>query len=228
MTLVSEEDVRQAEVQAQLADQARVAAEAELSHSPHSRRAAEAAVDATQKAAAAARRLGRLREEFEESEAARTADRVAAEKAAAKEVRAAGKELTAARQSVTAAAVRAQEALTALVQETAVFNALTARHADVLAAVGLDLAGGRNGGGRELSGPVVLVDGVVHAPAEPGAVVGALVARLAESLPRSHRLAAAARYMPGGDRAEGLLADVPAPVVVWSAPVRSAGRGSAA
>ncbi|WP_217553082.1 hypothetical protein [Streptomyces sp. GbtcB6] len=226
--LVSEEQVREAEAQAQRAEQVRAQADAELTHAPHSRRAAEAAVDATQKAAAATRRLERLREEFEESEAARAADRAEAEKAATKEVRAAAKDLTGARQSLTAAAAAAQDALATLVQATAVYNALAAHHADALAAVGLDLAGGRNGGGRGLSGPMVVVDGEGHAPAEPGAVVGAVVARLAASLPRSHRLAVAARYLPGGDRAVALLAGVPEPVVEWSAPVRPVGRGKAA
>ncbi|MFF3660048.1 hypothetical protein [Streptomyces olivochromogenes] len=227
--MITKEQLEQAEAKASTAEQVRTEAQKTLGREPHSRRAAQAAVDATQAAAAAARDLRRLREDFEEQEAARREDRAAAERAAAKEVRAAGKDLPAARQKVTAAAARAQEALAALVVEAGAYNALTERHAGVLASAGLDLEGGQNGGGRELSGPVVMVEGLAYAPADPGAVVGALVTRLAASLPRSHRLAMATRNLPGGDRAAALLADVPAVTVEWAAPVRAMGGvGSAA
>ncbi|MEU9245686.1 hypothetical protein [Streptomyces sp. NPDC048385] len=213
--LVTEEQIQQAEAVAEAADRARREAESRLTAEPHSQRAAQAAVEAVQAAAAAARRLRLLREEFEEQERQRAADRAAAEKSAAKEVRTAGRELKAGRERVTEAARVAQEALAVLVQQATAYNALTERHADALAAAGLGLDGGRNGGGRELSGPVVLVDGQAFAPAEPGAVVGALATRLASSLPRSHRLAMATRNLPGGDRAAQLLADVPVVSVEW-------------
>ncbi|AVH57777.1 MULTISPECIES: hypothetical protein [Streptomyces] len=216
MVKITARQVEKAEERAAEQERQRDAAGERLTAAPYSEVAAQELTEASQLAAQLRASARELREKFEEQVAAErsAASREEREKAAAAEIAAAGRELKTATGKLEAAAVQAQDALVALMQEAEGYDALVERHAGVLEAAGLGLDG-ETGGGHGLLDTTVRVRGVSYESLAPAGVLLWVARRVAEArLPQQNSTAAAltglAGYGSWERRGDGLLACVPA------------------
>ncbi|MEU3287817.1 hypothetical protein [Streptomyces longwoodensis] len=216
MAVITVEMVAAAEAEVTEAERARAEAEAALMEAPNSTLKAQELAGLLKRVAQARANAEELRRAHVAQVAAEraAASREELEKVAAKDIAAAGKELKAARGRLEEAAEAAQRALVELMRQTAAYDGLVERHAEVLAGQGLDLAG-ESGGGSSFGGSTVKARGAVYESAGSGAVLGCVAHRVAEArLPYPNTMVGVLEFNCGRlvpeDRADGLLSGLPA------------------
>lgn len=181
---ITEEQVKQAEVRADEAEEARLVAARKLEASPYSDVAAMEHSEAARTAAQQRANAREIRQAYEQQleEERRRASRPQLEKAAADEIRAAGRDMDGLQKALAEAAAAAQAALVALADAGVAYNTALAGHVQVLAAAGLDFGGGESGGEQSSLGVdrLKVKEREFH-PLDPGSVAVWVLRRVVEA-----------------------------------------------
>ncbi|MFJ3024084.1 hypothetical protein ACIPH4_24530 [Streptomyces tendae] len=184
MVEISELQVRQAEAAAVEQERVRAEASAVLEAHPYSEMAALKLTEESRLAAQLRANAREMREAWEAqlTEEKRRASRPELEKAAAAEMRAARTEMSGLEKGLVEALKVAQEALVGVVSAGEAYTEAVGRHADVLAAAGLDYREGETGGERDvLGGARLKADGREYVPVASGSLMAWLVLRVIEA-----------------------------------------------
>lgn len=189
MVEISEVQVRQAEAVAVEQERVRAEASAALEANPYSEMAALKLTEESRLAAQLRANAREMREAFEAqvAEGKRRASRPELEKAAAAEMKAAQSEMPALEKQLVEALNMAQDALVGVVSATEAYSEAVGRHADVLAAAGLNYREGETGGERDvLGGARLKAGGRDYVPAASGPLMSWLVLRVIEARVTQH------------------------------------------
>ncbi|MEU7048069.1 hypothetical protein [Streptomyces eurythermus] len=180
---ITEEQVQQAETRAVAAEEERDQAARRLELNPYSDVAAMEHSEAARSAAQLRANAREVRAAYERQveEERRRVSRPVLEKAAVGEIRAADREIEGLEKGLLGAVAQAEAALVVLLDAGVTYNAGVVRHAQALAAAGLDRRGGESGGEETSLGEHLLkVKGREFRRVDPGSVAGWVLRRVAE------------------------------------------------
>ncbi|MGC9536522.1 hypothetical protein [Streptomyces sp. UG1] len=217
MVTITEQQVRQAEVNAVEQERVRDEAARALEANPYSEVAAATHTEESRLAAQLRANARELRAAFEEQvvEERRRASRPELERAAEADIRVAAAAMEEQQRVLVEAVAGAQEALVAVLEAGRTYSALVEGHAKVLEAAGLDVRGGESGGDcSTLNRYRVKVRGRVFEQVDPGALAAWVLHRMvAARLGQSHFVVAALEWVSRSAEqdAAGVLAGVPEP-----------------
>ncbi|MFJ7229817.1 hypothetical protein ACIQVF_09760 [Streptomyces tendae] len=215
MVKITEAQVRQAEANAAEQERVRAEASAVLEANPYSDVAALKLTEESRLAAQLRANAREMREAFEAqvTEDRRRASRPELEKAAAAEMKAARSEMPALEKQLVEALKTAQDALVGVVSAAEAYSEAVGRHADVLAAAGLNYREGETGGERDvLGGARLKADGRDYVPAASGPLMSWLVLRVIEARVTQHH------HLNGALSGTARAADQQVPRVVEAVP----------